>query len=240
MLSGISAHWLPAFKLALPWLILLGALNAWALNAKLPMSTPPAEFKLDPIDFIELILGFLAASSIAVSWNRFILLDSPFASEPSFRMDRIVWTYFGKNILIYAICLGPLLLLALVSQIVSSPLLAVLILALFIQVLIFINRMSVSLPAIAIGKPTIGLKEALEVTRGNNLRILGLLGLTYLAIAIAFFAYLTIISILSTLGVGAMLVGAVIFGIPMQFFSAIINATLLTSLYGFFVEKRDF
>ena len=51
-------------------------------------------------------------SSIAVNWHRYILLDEITASEKIFRLDRPVWNYAGRTLLIMLITLVPILILS--------------------------------------------------------------------------------------------------------------------------------
>lgn len=240
MLAGLRAHWLGAFKLALPWLALMAVLDIWSLNIKPFKANPTAELNLTFVDLISVLVGLLATSSIAVSWHRFILTDAPLHAEPAFRIDKIVWTYLGRSFLIYFLCLIPIVALVFIRELSGAVILQPLILGFIVMLIVFICRMSISLPAVAIIKPAIGLKHAMEATRRNNLRILGLIGLSFVSLAIPFLVYLVVIGAMSNLNPKIAIVAAAVLGIPLQFYSVMMNATLLTSLYGFFIEKRDF
>ena len=239
ILSGVSAHWRSALKPALPWLVMVALLNAWVLKSQLSSSTPQPEQNANWIDLVVAVVGLTAGSSIAVSWHQFILRDVPLASVQMFRLDRTVWRYLGRIFTIIAICFIPLLALVLAVDF-APPLLMPIILGLFVQLAVFGYRMSLTLPAAAVNNPTFGMREALEVTRGNNLRILALLVITILMILAGLMALLTIVGVLKIINPVSAQLAVFVLGIPVVFFNTLVTTNLLTSLYGFFVEKRDF
>ena len=239
MLNGISSHWRSALKPALPWLTLVTLLNAWALRSQLVSASTPPELTLNWIDLAAAAVGLIAGSSIAVTWHQFILRDVPLASVPVFRLDGTVWRYLGRIISIVAICFLPLL--ALMVALEFAPLLLMpLILALLIQLAVFGYRMSLTLPAVALGDKTLSIKQALEITRGNNLRILALICLTVLLLMVGLILFVSLVGVLKTAAPVAAQIVVIILGIPVLFFNTLLTSNLLTSLYGFFVERRDF
>ena len=240
MLEGLKTHWQSAFKLALPWLALMAVLNIWSLNIKPFKANPTDALNLTFVDLIAAVVGLLATSSIAVSWHRFILADAPLNAVPAFRVDKIVWAYLGRSFLIYFLCLIPLVALVFIRELSGASILQPIILGFMLMLIVFICRMSVSLPAVAIGKPEIGLKHAMECTRRNNLRIMGLIGLSFVCLAVPFFIYIIVIGAMSNINPNLAIAVATVLAIPLQFCVMLMNATMLTSLYGFFIEKRDF
>ena len=101
-------------------------------------------------------------------------------------------------------------------------------------------RISLGLPAIAIGNEPIGLKQSFDITAGNNLRMLGLLTIIHIILGADLLAYLFAINFLQLLNPSLGLVSVFVLGIPVLFFNMMLLASLMTSLYGFFVERRDF
>jgi hypothetical protein len=239
ILSGVSAHWRGALKPALPWLVMVALLNAWVLKSQLSSPTPQPEQNANWLDLVAAVIGLTAGSSIAVSWHQFILRDVPLASVQLFRLDRTVWRYLGRIITIIAICFIPLLALVMAIDF-APPLLMPIILGLFIQLAVFGYRMSLTLPATAVNNTTFGMREALEATRGNNLRILALIVIMILMILAGFMAFLIIVGALKTINPVAAQLAVFVLGIPVLFFNTLVTSNLLTSLYGFFVERRDF
>ena len=234
--SGMSAHWREALKIALPWLMLTTVLNIWSFKTHPPSTNTLADFNLNWTDWVIVALSLVASSSVAVSWHRFILIDAPLKDVSIFRADRLVWLYLVRTLAIFLLCLVPLVALLVIGNFVP-PILQPLIFALFLQLMVFGYRMSISLPAQAIGETKIGIKEALELTRHNNLRIFGLIALTYLALILVFLAFVIMIGALPA---NIALLGSFILGLPVLFFHLLLTTNLLTSLYGFFVQKRDF
>jgi hypothetical protein len=239
ILGGVKAHWRPMLNLALPWIALITLLNVVAVRAypSQPSSTP--QFNLNWIDYVIFFLNLLATASVAVSWHQFILRDTPLNAVKPYRLDKTVRFYFMRIILINGICFIPLVTLAVLLGLVPSVLWPFII-ALLIQLAVFAYRISLCLPAIAIGNLEVGMKESLDVTRGNNLRVLGLLALIYLILAIVLLVFAVAINILELINPTLGSIGVFIFGIPVVFFNMMMAVSLLTSLYGFFIEKREF
>lgn len=237
--SGVKAHWRPMLNLALPWIALITLLNIIAVRVypSPPSSTP--QFNLNWIDVVIFFLNLLATASVAVSWHQFILRDAPLNAVKPFRMDKNVRLYFVRIILIDGICFIPFVALAVALGIIP-PVFWPIVLALLIQLAVFAYRISLSLPAIAIGNLAIGLKQSIEITRGNNLRILGLLALVYLILVVVLLAFAVAVNILQLISPTLGFISVFIFGIPVVFFNMLLAASLLTSLYGFFIEKREF
>lgn len=239
ILSGVSAHWRPMLNLAMPWLALITLLDIIALQIYPPPQTTAPQFNLNWIDVVILFLNLLATASVAVSWHQFILRDAPLNAIKPFRFDKNVRLYYTRIILIDGICFIPFVALA-VALGITPPAIWPIIFALLIQLAVFAYRISLSLPAIAIGNAAISLKESFEITRGNNLRILGLLALVHLILVIVLLAFIVVVNMLKLINPSLGLISVFILGIPVVFFHMLLAASLLTSLYGFFVEKRDF
>lgn len=239
ILSGVSTHWRSALKPALPWLVIVALLDAWDLKSQFSTSSQQPDQTLNWMELVAVVIGLIAGSSIAVSWNQFILRDVPLASVQIFRLDRAVWRYLGRIIVIIAVCFIPLL--ALVTAVdFAPPLLMPIVVALFIQLGVFGYRMSLTLPAAAVNNTTFGLREALEVTRGNNIRILALMAITILMILAVFLGFIIIVGILKSINPNAAQFAVFVLIMPIVFFNTLVTSNLLTSLYGFFVERRDF
>jgi hypothetical protein len=239
IISGVTAHWRSALKPALPWLVIIALLDAWTLRSQLSASPPQADLSLNLINLVTAAISLIAGSSIAVSWHQFILRDVPLASVQMFRLDQAVWRYLGRIFIIIAICFIPLLALMIAIEFTPLLLLPVL-LALLIQLAVFGYRMSLTLPASAVGNTPFGLRESLELTRGNNLRILALLAILIATILAGFMAVLTIVGVLRIIHPVAAQLSVFVLLIPITFFNTLLTSNLLTSLYGFFVERRDF
>ena len=170
---------------------------------------------------------------IAVSWHRYILLEEyPTGIFPTFRFDRIL-AYLGR-----ALMLGILMVIAWMPMGLVFALLgeshAGLSIIVFLVYLVFLivcfYRVSIILPAAAIGDP-ITLGEAWNSTRGIAGSILVLLVVSFLfqflvQLVFTALAIIPVLGILLTVFFGTLV-------LPM------INVSILTTMYGIFIEKRE-
>ncbi|WP_122074475.1 threonine dehydratase [Pseudophaeobacter sp. EL27] len=168
---------------------------------------------------------------IVTSWHRFVLLEEyPQGWVPPFRFDRIL-SYIG-----HAIMLGILLLIAMIPAAIVmmglssvSPMLA----SVFAVILMFaavvgLYRLLPVLPAAAIGKP-LKIKESWEVTAGETWTIVGLLFIGFL------FQFL--LNIMAALFVLVPIIGP-IFVYAVLLVMSLVNVSILTTLYGHYIEGR--
>jgi hypothetical protein len=243
-----------AWHVSWPWLAILFPLNL-LIETFLPQFNPDATDPQAVARNAEASLGFLvyavvsmlAFSSIAVSWHRYILQDEVPQGLARLRLDDVVWRYFGNTLLIgLTVVLAALpvtILLSLVSVLLGlddNGTTALTIAATALVVIPLMYRLMVKLPAIAVGNTSINLSAALQLTRGNALQLC--VGGVIILIS----------GLLVGLGLGAIygqLAGDL--GGPGHFVAAlaqqivswivtIFSVTFLTSLYGFFVEGREF
>ena len=191
---------------------------------------------------MELVIAALSLvifSSIAVNWHRYILLDEITASEKIFRLDRPVWNYVGRTLLIMLATLMPVLVLSF-AFVTALPNLGLLLAVPFFVAGIYIMRMSVALPAIALDRKDFGISAALQVTQGNNLQFAALLALNGLILFATFLALGIVLSVVGSVNLTAAKVLALVLSVPVNLFLSLFSVSLLSSLYGFFVEKRKF
>ncbi len=236
MLNSIVHNWRVGARHGLPWIALLTLFKVWNLWS--PDETGTA---MDPqfswLDILSLGVSVVATSSIAVSWHRYILMDEPPASVPPFRMDAVVWRYLGRSCFVLAVSIAPALGIALLSEATPAALLPIW-LALGLAVITMVVRLSTSLVATALGRTDFGLKSALIATRGNTGRILLLIALTAPIIALLVLAVPLAMALPNP--PAWLLPVLVLVSIPIQLLGLLLNITLLTTLYGYFVERRDF
>jgi hypothetical protein len=243
-----------AFTLSLPWLLVLVPLNVWA-ELRVPRFDPATVTPEQLAAMQGPLLQFYAATfvsmiiyaSIAVMWHLYILRDEVPAGAARLRLDGVVWRYVGNTILIGLMIMLLLLPLALVmagfaavSGGISPALLAVYMAAFLIIAVPVFYRLSIKLPAIALGRRDFRFGTAWNVTRGNmtQLMLLGVLSLA--AVALVGTVTGVVEDLLTRLGgevvTGVFLVLRQLLGWALGLF----GITMLTSLYGFFVEGRDF
>ncbi|MFT3986382.1 hypothetical protein [Aestuariivirga sp.] len=196
------------------------------------------------------IAGTIALASIAVNWHRYVLLDE-IPDGRRLRLDATVWRYIGNSLLILlilglvwvAILIAATFLAAILNTIIgrtAGAVLATIVVLAFAVLVAAFYRLSVKLPAIALGRQDYRFQNAWADTTGNNARLIGLVLLICLA-AIAMLAINMVIrlALLSFPGVAGTVV-AIAVNLVIQWILTILLVTTLTSLYGFFGEKRDF
>jgi hypothetical protein len=168
---------------------------------------------------------------VVVAWHRYILLaEHPQGWVPTPRTDRMM-SYFGYSLILSLVMIGLLLPLALVLGVFGAAA-SVAVPILSVCVIVALNfvffRLSTILPAAAIGKP-LTLKEAWTATEGSSVTILILV----LILGVAQFALQLLLGLLllaPVIGIVLMAVGTAL--------SALINISIMTTLYGYYIEKR--
>ena len=170
---------------------------------------------------------------IAVAWHRFILLEEyPSGLLPTFRFDRIL-AYFGRGLmLIILFVIGYLPMLVMIGMLgegaIAVSIFLTIVYIVFLTVCFY--RLSIILPAAAIGRP-ITLGDAWSNTQGTWGAILVLV---LVSILFQFLVQLAggVLSMIPVLGV----LIAVFFGMVIL---PMINVSILTTIYGVFIEKRE-
>lgn len=169
---------------------------------------------------------------IVVAWHRFVLLEeTPQGIFPPLRMDRM-WAYFGRVLQIFAVFILPALLsLGVVNAFLQSNVaMAIAIGAvLFFTLSVFAYRLSLILPAAALGK-RLTMSEAWEATKGQTGSIIALL-LLMIGFQIGTMAVFTVLNFIPIVGAIVQIIG--------QMLLTILGASVLTTLYGVYVEKRE-
>jgi hypothetical protein len=229
-------------RIGLPWILVLAVMSLIDRSFSVapdPANGPANMIIPSPMELGIAALSLVIFSSIAVNWHRYILLDEITASEKIFRLDRPVWNYVGRTLLIMLATLIPVLVLsfAFVTALPNfGPLLAVP----FFVAGIYIMRMSVALPAIALERKDFDITAALQATQGNNLQFAALLALNGLILFATFLALGIVISVVGNANLTAAKIFALVLSVPVNLFLSLFSVSLLSSLYGFFVEKRKF
>jgi hypothetical protein len=243
-----------AFHVSWPWMVVLLPINI--LTQIYLLSHPIVPGQMPELNTILVFLAIVLSSmlvfaSIAVSWHRYILLDEVPQGLARLRMDGPVLRYFGNSILI-VICsflvafaaMIPLGMIAAGLSLVSKGLgFAMAILFYIVCVLWLMGiaaRWSIKLVSVALGRRDFGMSMAWAATRENQMRIIGLYVLFFLvAFLLALvFGGLTFF-MLQNANVLALCVGMAV-QMVFKWITTIWGVTLLTSLYGFFVENREF
>ena len=247
-----------AFHISWPWVLILLPFNV-ATNLYLVMnglqtgSEPNPEMlgKFFAVITPLVLASIVAYASIAVNWHRYVLLDEIARGWQRLRIDSLTWRYIGNFILIIlvlivggiavglALGIGGFLANAILGETVAAILLIPALAALYVFAFVAAYRLSVKLPAVALGRSDFSLRNAWEETKGNSWRLLGLLILFFLClmlVAVGMFAITYAFGLLGTVGLSL----AVAIQVMVNWVATILGVTLLTSLYGFFVEGREF
>ena len=256
MVDSIIENLGAAFAMSWPWLLVLFLIRVsgdlfllWSGISKLkPDQADTAQ--LYSVIFSTELLTAIVFSSIAVNWHRFILRNEVAEGSQRLRLDGLVWRYFLFVIVIFLllalVTFGGVFGLTLVSVVLSyaSKALGILIgifvgLPLVLLVFGMSARWSVKLVAIAMGNKDYTLSDAWRDTKGNTWRLTGLE-----------FLFGCVLLLIGTVNggaelfaafVGSSLLAAVAAGVTVLvgWFSTLMGITMLTSIYAFFVEKKQ-
>ncbi|NOC45797.1 MULTISPECIES: hypothetical protein [unclassified Ruegeria] len=196
---------------------------------------PPGVTAGSAFVFVVVLLAvmFVTMFWIAVSWHRFILMEEyPTGILPTFRFDRIL-AYFGRFLMLGILMVIAYIPMGLVAAALGegfAGLSIILMIAYSVFLVVCFYRLSIILPAAAIGNP-ISLGEAWNNTSGVSGAILLLLLVAFLfqvlvQLAFAALAIIPVLGVLLTVFFGTLI-------LPM------INVSIFTTMYGVFIEKRE-
>lgn len=199
----------------------------------------PRSQQVSPQALIQVVTGIIsiiAVCSMAVSWHRFILRDEP---ASGLRLDGDVFRYAGNTLLIMLAMLVPGLIFLTILMLAPGPG-AILGLPIIVAAGGAVTRASIKLPAVALGNKDFSFRDAWAASEGNFWPCVGVF-LLNAAILLGILLVLTVIAgALGRISEGLSLLFQLAAVAVLQLFYAIFNASIFTSLYGFFVERRDF
>lgn len=242
-----------AFHTSWPWMLMLLPLNL-AVNLYLAFNgmQDPQNFNAQSLLLIVplAIASIVAYCSIAVNWHRYVLLDEVAEGWQRLRIDSLMWRYIGNAILIGLVLFAggfvAILVFSFVGWALSSALgeasLIVIVpgaAALYAYAIVSAYRLAVKLPSVALGRNDFSMGDAWRATAGNFWQILGLVLLFFiclLLVGLAIFVLTYVIGQMGTLGLSILIA----IQVAVNWVATILGVTLLTSLYGFFVEGREF
>lgn len=247
-----------AFHISWPWVLILLPFNV-ATNLYMVLNGLETGGEPDPAKIgmyfavaTPLILASIVAyASIAVNWHRYVLLDEIAEGWQRLRIDGLMWRYIGNFILIGLVviaCTIPLGILFFIIGFLAQGILqgsvgtiAFVAAGIIFYAFLFIvsYRLMVKMPAVALGRRDFSMGDAWRATSENSWRMLGLLILFVLCLVLIGVIMLAItyaFGLLGTIGLSL----AVAIQVMVNWVATILGVTLLTSLYGFFVEGREF
>jgi hypothetical protein len=224
-------------RFSLPWAAILLAIGVYqALTAPPPDPAANPQAPSAP-EFVSAVIGFIAFASIAVNWHRFILRDE--VGQSAIRLDRPVWRYAGNSLLAVLLSVFPVAVLAVVLAFLPAAA-SVLLVPAAIAAGTFFTALSLKLPAVALGRTDFGFRDALNATHENFWPLMALFVINGAILLLVIFTLMLVISAVfavnATLG---MLIGTLLAAI-LNVFLTLYSISVVSSLYGFFVEKRDF
>jgi hypothetical protein len=241
--------------LSWPWIGALAITNIFQSLLPPEDQRPVLDLLLYSTQKVILLVGF---SSIAVNWHRYFLIEEPREKLDRLLVDRKVWRYLGNTFLIMLVVFLPMMLsMILTRSLVGIPAtetfnLFALIhahgldakVAPLVLIQIAFNaifyRFLLKLPAVALDRAEYEIGSSWTDTRQNNMRILVFsLGPTLMfsvpSLLFEFFKGPE----LQQLGVIGQIITGLI-GSGIQWLNLVLGIAVLTSLYGFFAEKRAY
>jgi len=199
----------------------------------LSITTPEGQDDYFGAMLIALLIIWAIAFWIVVSWHRYVLLEEmPKGWLPTFRTDRIL-AYFGLLLMLglfAAIAMIPFFIIVAAMGEGGAGLIIIIGFVYLIAVALCFYRLSVVLPASAIGQP-IGLGEAWAKTQGT----FGTLLVLMIVSGIFQILVQTVFGLLMAIPV----IGFALVLIPSILILPLINVSILTTMYGVYVEGRE-
>lgn len=182
------------------------------------------------------LIGFLVLSLaftlwVIVAWHRFILLEEyPEGLIPPFNGNRVL-AYFGQILKIMLIGMLLAIPIGIVMAFAGQNFVLMIVFGTIVGVVLIVvfYRISIILPGSAIGKP-VTIREAWDATKGASFAIVVLVVLGGVAQMIVQFVAGFFI-VVPVLGFAINLL--------VSFAIGMINASILTTLYGHYIEGRE-
>jgi len=180
--------------------------------------------------FLSLVVALISMWGV-VAWHRYVLLEEmPKGWIPRLNLSNMV-LYLLRSLqlmLVSVVCLLPVAFVGSAITQAGGVIGAILMVVCFVVVFVFVGRMVLVLPAAAIGA-SFGLGDALRATKGQWPTFLAVGFFIFLANVVASVVLLGLSSIPWLMSVVQLGFSAVL---------SLLNISILTTLYGYFVEKR--
>jgi hypothetical protein len=240
-----------AFRMSWPWMLILAPFTYFDTRFFKPLllklepgtTSPEIAEAFVRYELPYLLVSGLSFASIAVNWHRYILRDELAQGLQRLRLDAPVWRYLFNLALVVVILVLVMLLPTVVVSLASSlfpPLTHVGMFLIVVLAVVVSFRLSVKFPAIAVENHSYSFAKAYQQTKGMTLPIATYGALTVLT---SFFVAL-IVSLPQWLAAGAEAETSFWLSFILQFCASwvmlIFGITVLTSLYGYFEEGRDY
>ncbi len=232
-LRMVMGNWQEALKIFLVPSLLIVGVGVGVAAILMPLSVGGWAVQVLALLIIAATLIFVVLWTV-VAWHRFVLLEEvPQGWLPELNRDRML-AYFGQGILIWLLAIGVLIpvgfLFYLLQTINAGVLAFIIAVPLFLFLGVLWLSVSIILPAAAIGKP-LKVREALEATYGAGVSLLLLLLLVGLLQGG--------LELLTTWTAQANTVLSGIVSLIFSAFLGVLNVSILTTLYGHYIEGRS-
>lgn len=235
-LNSVWTYRSVAIRIILPWLPVIIAVSVLEYFTGTPEQAAAGVGSAGVMQIASTLVAITAVAAISVNWHRFILRDE---APQGMRLDGLMLRYAGNTILTMLPMLLPALLV--VFGLVFFPPLATLAgIPLLLLLGAAVTRLSIKLPAVALGERAFTFRDAWAASAGNFWPCLGVFVLNGLILLGFFMALSTLSSLLTLISPAFAMVFLVVAAGLLQLVYSVLNASILTSLYGFFVERRDF
>jgi len=239
-----------AWHVSWPWMLAILPFNIVG-NIYATLNHPARPQDMDPkvavVSFGLAILTLVAFASIAVNWHRYILLDEVPVGAERLRLDGLVWRYIGNTILIGLILAAAaipvmlvIVLLAFLLGEVAAIVFVPAVIAMFFAFISYSYRLGIKLPGVALGREDYRFRDALEDSAGNFWRFVGLGVLVFLIMLVVGAIIGTPIYFIGATENKGLLAVLIAVQLVVNWIGTIWTVTMLTSLYGYFAEKRNF
>ena len=215
------------------------------LQGSTAIPTDPAEM-MDPATGMPMVdgafvLSLLATLSvqiivsiwIAIAWHRFVLLnEKPAGILPDWPGTGIL-SYFGRSIGIMLLVLLAMLPFGMIIGLINTVVPGVTFLMPVVMVAVAVGvfyRLAPVLPGIAVGRQ-VTLREAWQATEGQFGSILAMAGFAAVL--------MLLVQVPLMIGGNPSSIIATIYSLVIGWFSVMIGSSVLTTLYGHYIEGRD-
>lgn len=237
-LTSLGDFWAQALRIGLPWVGIMVAGNAllWWLGGG-TMAQTASDFGV--ADGAVAALSLVGVSSLAVNWHRFILRDDMPDAAGVFRLDAPVWNYLIRLLVIMVVTVAPLVFIMMgVAR--SAPAFIMLGLIPLFLASVLALRLSLVLPAVALGRKDVTFKQALDASAYNFGPLAFLTILNACVLLAALMVANVFISAVVRAAPAFLPAAMFILALPLNLFLVLFSVTISTTLYGFFMENRDF
>jgi hypothetical protein len=185
------------------------------------------------------LIATLSFASIAVTWHRYVLRDEWPSGLARLRIDRTVLRYVGNLFLLVILLMFAMILPLLLTNILGRVIPFVSLFAFGLVMVLTITlsfRLGLKFPAIAVGNRSYRFMDAMMQTKPSSGAIVWYALLIVISVIIV--RVIVFDTILTRLGVPPV----AMFGLEFayQWVTTMLGITALTTLYGFFVEGRDY